>query len=165
EVVMVRETVRLVPVVLLAVAASATADDVTLNRKDTGYRGIWYFNQKSGDEYVYKYSGGLGTYCAKHQPFAVYSREADYARRPVNAHPEFYALWADGHGREPSLSNIYFCNREGTVFRLPRSMDGDFARPEVVPVPLKRPHPPPDDREPRRSIHPGHTPARQCAIP
>ena len=30
-------------------------------------------NQPSGDEYVYKYSGGLGTYCAKHKPFAVYA--------------------------------------------------------------------------------------------
>ena len=45
---------------------------VTINEKDTGYRGIWYMNQPSDDEYVYKYSGGLGTYCAKHKPFAVY---------------------------------------------------------------------------------------------
>ena len=45
---------------------------VTWNRKDDGYRGIWYMNQPSGDEYVYKYSGGLGTYCAKHKLFAVY---------------------------------------------------------------------------------------------
>ena len=50
---------------------------MTLNRKDTGYRGIWYMNQPSGDEYVYKYSGGLGTYCAKHKPFAVYCEEVD----------------------------------------------------------------------------------------
>ena len=49
----------------------------TLNRKDDGYRGIWCMNQPSGDEYVYKYSGGLGTYCAKHQPFAVYSEDAN----------------------------------------------------------------------------------------
>lgn len=42
-----------------------------------GYRGIWYYNQESGDEYVYKYSGGLGTYCAKHLPFAVYSPEVN----------------------------------------------------------------------------------------
>ncbi len=41
-------------------------------RKDTGYRGIWYSNQRQDDEYVYKYSGGLATYCAKHRPFAVY---------------------------------------------------------------------------------------------
>jgi hypothetical protein len=45
---------------------------ITLNAKDDGYRGIWYMNQPSGDEYVYKYSGGLATYCAKHKPFAVY---------------------------------------------------------------------------------------------
>ncbi|HPN35181.1 MAG TPA: BNR-4 repeat-containing protein [bacterium] len=45
---------------------------LTLNIKDTGYRGIWYMNQPSEDEYVYKYSGGLGTYCANHAPFAVY---------------------------------------------------------------------------------------------
>jgi hypothetical protein len=49
----------------------------TLNRKDDGYRGIWYMNQPSGDQYVYKYSGGLGTYCAKHKPFAVYCEQVN----------------------------------------------------------------------------------------
>lgn len=44
----------------------------TLNQKDTGYRGIWYSNQPSNDEYVFKYSGGLGTYPANHYPFSVY---------------------------------------------------------------------------------------------
>jgi len=48
----------------------------TLNRAEDGYRGIWYMNQPTKDQYVYKYSGGLGTYCAHHQPFAIYSREA-----------------------------------------------------------------------------------------
>jgi hypothetical protein len=56
----------------LAAEPEATGG-VTLNSKDSGYRGIWYMNQPSGDEYVYKYSGGLGTYCAKHKPFAVYA--------------------------------------------------------------------------------------------
>ena len=42
-----------------------------------GYSGIWYSNQAQDDEYVYKYSGGLGTYCAKHQPFAIYAEEVD----------------------------------------------------------------------------------------
>ena len=51
--------------------------ELTLNRKDAGYRGIWYMNQPSGHEYVYKYSGGLGTYCAKHKPFAIYDSEVD----------------------------------------------------------------------------------------
>jgi hypothetical protein len=52
--------------------AEASSGVLTINEKDTGYRGIWYMNQPSGDEYVYKYSGGLGTFCAKHKPFAVY---------------------------------------------------------------------------------------------
>ena len=45
--------------------------------KTDGYRGIWYFNQPSDDEYRYKYSGGLGTYCAKHIPLAYYAKEVD----------------------------------------------------------------------------------------
>ena len=47
-----------------------------MNKTDNGYRGIWYYNQPSKDEYVYKYSGGLGTYCAKHIPHAWYVKEA-----------------------------------------------------------------------------------------
>jgi len=50
---------------------------VTLNQRDDGYRGIWYMNQPSGDEYVYKYSGGCATYCCKHRPFAIYCKEVD----------------------------------------------------------------------------------------
>lgn len=53
----------------------AEGENVILNAKETGYRGIWYFNQPSKDEYVYKYSGGLGTYCANHFPFAIYVPE------------------------------------------------------------------------------------------
>lgn len=44
----------------------------TLNIKDSGYRSIWYSNEPSKDEYVYKYSGGLGTYPANHYPFSIY---------------------------------------------------------------------------------------------
>ncbi len=45
-------------------------------KKANGFKGIWYMNQPSNDEYVYKYSGGLATYPANHRPFAVYSKEA-----------------------------------------------------------------------------------------
>ncbi|MBM3497943.1 MAG: hypothetical protein FJX74_04655 [Armatimonadetes bacterium] len=45
--------------------------------QDDGYRGIWYCNQPSHDEYVYKYSGGLGTYPSNHYPFAVYAPAVD----------------------------------------------------------------------------------------
>ncbi len=56
-----------------------------------------------------------------------------YVRRPVDAHPDFYAFWADGHGRRPSESRLYFTNRAGEhVWRLPEKVDGPLARPEVA---------------------------------
>jgi hypothetical protein len=59
---------------LIAVAALAAA--VLHGEKDDGYRGIWYFNQPSNDEYKYKYSGGFATYPQQHAPIAVYSEKA-----------------------------------------------------------------------------------------
>ncbi len=54
-----------------------------------------------------------------------------YARRPVNAHPGFYAFWADGNPDEMSESRLYFTNRAGDqVWVLPGDMAGDFAEPE-----------------------------------
>ena len=64
-------------IVLLGWTGRSYAEDALAMKKDTGYRGIWYYNQETGDEYVYKYSGGLGTYCAKHLPMAVYAPEVD----------------------------------------------------------------------------------------
>jgi hypothetical protein len=54
-----------------------------------------------------------------------------YARRPVNAHPDFCALWADGDTLKPSASSLYFTSREGTrVWRLPVDMKGESQRPD-----------------------------------
>ncbi|MDZ7637083.1 MAG: BNR-4 repeat-containing protein [Bryobacterales bacterium] len=56
-----------------------------------------------------------------------------YARRPVNAHRDFYALWADGNTLKPSVSYLYFTNKSGSaVWRLPPKMSGDFAKPEKL---------------------------------
>jgi len=55
-----------------------------------------------------------------------------YVRQPRNAHDGFYAFWADGHGREPSRSSLYFCRKTGDVFRLPRSITEEFADPEKI---------------------------------
>lgn len=56
-----------------------------------------------------------------------------YARRPVNAHPDFYALWADGHAKQPSDSSLYFTDKAGThVWRLPPLMKDEFERPQIV---------------------------------
>lgn len=60
-------------------------------------------------------------------------RNHTYARRPLNAHPDFDALWADGHGRKPSESYLYFTNREGDhVWRLPQTMTTEFTKPELI---------------------------------
>ncbi|MBN2212413.1 MAG: BNR-4 repeat-containing protein [Sedimentisphaerales bacterium] len=56
---------------------ATAAGDVTLNQKDTGYRGLWYYNEVLNNEYVYKYSGGLGTFCAKHRSFCIYRPEVN----------------------------------------------------------------------------------------
>lgn len=55
-----------------------------------------------------------------------------YLRRPVNVHPGFYGIWADGHGRQPSESRLYFCNDRGDVFMLPQTMTEDFITPQRV---------------------------------
>ena len=102
---------RTVTLLLVALfAAAAAGDDVTLNQKDDGYRGIWYFNQKSGDEYVYKYSGGLGTYCAKHQPFAVYCKAVDKT---------FFCYGGSKKGDSRALVHMvsYFDHKTGLVPR------------------------------------------------
>jgi len=67
---------------------------------------------------------------------AAKERNHTYARKPVNAHPDFYALWADGDTKKPSVSYLYFTNREGTaVWRLPPKMTGEFAKPEKIELP------------------------------
>lgn len=60
-------------------------------------------------------------------------RNHTYARKPVDARDDFYALWADGDALEPSESALYFTNRAGDhVWRLPGRMTGSTARPEVA---------------------------------
>lgn len=67
----------LLPLVLIPFAFCFSQGSPDLrNQKIDGYRGIWFeLNQKY--EYGDKYSGGLGTYTAKHIPLAVYSPAAD----------------------------------------------------------------------------------------
>ena len=56
-----------------------------------------------------------------------------YVRRPVNAHPDFHALWADGDPDQLSESRLYFSNRSGSqVRRLPYTMESARAEPEFV---------------------------------
>ena len=60
-------------------------------------------------------------------------RNQTYVRRPLNARPEFYALWADGDPLKPSESDLYFCDQSGNQFCLPRMINGEHGKPEPVP--------------------------------
>lgn len=63
-------------------------------------------------------------------------RNHTYARTPVNAHPDFYALWADGDTKNVSESSLYFTDRDGRrVWRLPRSIAAGDA--DSVPEPVE----------------------------
>jgi hypothetical protein len=42
-----------------------------------GFYGIWYAVGATGDQYAYKYSGGLGTYTHQTSPIAIYSATAN----------------------------------------------------------------------------------------
>ena len=55
-----------------------------------------------------------------------------YVRRPQNAKPGFYAFWADGNPDEPSPSRLYFCTKDGKVFRMPAEMTEEWAEPERI---------------------------------
>jgi hypothetical protein len=56
-----------------------------------------------------------------------------YVRRPLNAHPDFYALWADGDAFGPSESSLYFTNKTGDhVWKLPPQMRADHQKPQPV---------------------------------
>ena len=61
-------------------------------------------------------------------------RNHTYARSPLHAHPDFYAIWADGNCRKLSESNLYFCDKDGNVYQLPREMNNNFERPEKIPL-------------------------------
>lgn len=53
-----------------------------------------------------------------------------YVRRPVNAHKDFYAFWADGDADKFSESHLWFSNKNGKkVYILPYEMNNDFEKP------------------------------------
>ena len=66
-------------IVCLAVCVARSAQHAAAAQlaTDDGYRGIWYFNQRTNDEYGYKYSGGFATYPQQHAPIAIYCPQVE----------------------------------------------------------------------------------------
>ncbi len=77
--------------------------------KDDGYRGIWYFNQPSDDDFKYKYSGGFATYPQQHAPIAIYSPAA---------HKTFFCYGGTLKGKQQLLHMVsYYDHATGLVPR------------------------------------------------
>lgn len=56
-------------------------------------------------------------------------RNNSYVRRPLNAHKDFYALWADGNADKFSESHLYFTNKQGDkVWELPYTMETELIK-------------------------------------
>lgn len=77
-------------------------------QREDGYRGIWFtLGQRS--EHGDKYSGGLGTYTAKHVPLAVYAPEVEKT---------FFVYGGGKQGTRHLLAMVsYYDHRTGTVPR------------------------------------------------
>lgn len=91
---------------LLALAAPCLARPLP---EDDGYRGIWYYNQPSGDRWVYKYSGGFATYPQQQSPIAVYSAKAGKT---------FFCYGGTVKGRQELLHMVsFYDHRTGTMPR------------------------------------------------
>lgn len=60
-------------------------------------------------------------------------RNNSYARRPLNAHDDFYAFWADGDAGKLSESHLWFTNKTGLKTReLPYNMEADSQKPLIL---------------------------------
>jgi hypothetical protein len=52
-----------------------------------------------------------------------------YVRRPLNAREPFCFFWASGNAHEFSISELYFGDFNGDVWKLPYTMEKDFEQP------------------------------------
>ncbi len=87
----------------------------------------------TGGEVVMWTSHDQGLTWKRHTVTSGSKLNQSYPRRPVDANPEFYALWADGNPLATSPSSLYFTNKEGThVWKLPTVMTEDFEKPERI---------------------------------
>ena len=59
-------------------------------------------------------------------------RNHSYVRVPTNFAPEFFGYWGDGDTTQCSESDLYFCDWNGNLFRMPRKI----AKPWVQPIPV-----------------------------
>lgn len=90
-------------------ASTIVAGEPFTLAEDDGYRGLWYANQKTGDAYVYKYSGGMGTYPQQHLPIAIFA---------PTVNKTFFVYGGSPPGKQRGLHMVsYFDHATGSVPR------------------------------------------------
>lgn len=90
----------------------------------------------TGGEVAVWVSTDQGETWEKHRDVTAHSnRNHGYVRRPVDAHSDFYAFWADGNPDTLSISRLYFTTQMGDeVKKLPYRMEKTHATPERLPA-------------------------------
>ena len=100
---------------LLLLLAAPLAAQTPNQPKDDGYRGIWYPNQATNDKYVWKYSGGLGTYPQQEEPIAIFVPKVNKT---------FFVYGGTAKGKEELLEMVsYYDHSTGMVPRPTILMD------------------------------------------
>jgi len=80
---------------------------VYINQKSNGFKGIWYMVKPTTDEYGYKYSGGMATYCEEHRPFAIYAK---------GVNKTFFCFGGTDDTNSTLLHNVsYFDHKTGRI--------------------------------------------------
>ncbi|QDU72630.1 BNR-4 repeat-containing protein [Mucisphaera calidilacus] len=89
---------------------------------------------RTGGDLGYWQSDDLGqTWQLSRQPLPDAATHHTYVRNVNKAQDAFAFLWADGDPDTFSTSHLYFANADATrVYRMPLSMEHDFALPELV---------------------------------
>jgi len=96
-------------VAIATIGFFALAGDAKVLPTAEGFHGIWYSVGPSGDEYAYKYSGGLGTYTHQTSPLAIYAAQVDRT----------FFVYGGTDGSSNSLRNYisYFDHKTGRLAR------------------------------------------------
>lgn len=90
-----------------------------------GFQGIWAGQTPTNDEYVYKYSGGLGTYPVQSRPFSVYAPEVERT----------FFVWGGYSGNHSNYDPQSYFFGEGQLLHMIAFYDhnsGKVSRPRVL---------------------------------
>ena len=89
----------------------------------------------TGGEMVMWTSGDEGLSWQKSKQLTQDSKfNHTFARQPLHAHDDFYALWADGDAHQPSESSLYFTDATARTFGdcHEQMNDGRLSLPEIA---------------------------------